>query len=151
MQDVILYVAADMPLGTVQDKTGSIAVRPPVLIRGVPVTLHIRLFSSMDGGETYPPEAFENVVSWSFVMDADYDIGTSCKIVADNAQITFGTVQDGEDTFSEVIVPISNMDTKMLETMLGKMESVCMTTELVGYDSEGVSIFAPPVGKKSGI
>lgn len=142
MQDVILYVAADMPLGTVQDKTGGVAVRPPVLIRGVPVKLHIRLFSSMDGAEIYPAQAFSGVDSWSFVMDADYDNRTNCKIIADNENIELNTVKDGDKNYTEVSVPIPNMNTPGLDEILENMESVCMTAELVGYDSEKFSIFA---------
>jgi len=138
MQDVIFYVSASQPLGTVQDKDGAEPVNPPVLVRGVPVRLCVRLFSSADGGTKYPAESLSDIVAWTFVMDADFNPDTTYKVIADNDSITLVTSQTNPP---EVRIPISDMDSPELAAMLGTAESICLTGELVGYNAEGYAVF----------
>ena len=138
MQDVIFYVSASQPLGTVQDKDGAEPVNPPVLVRGVPVRLCVRLFSSADGGTKYPAESLSDIVAWTFVMDADFNHDTTYKVIADNDSIELVTSQSNPP---EVRIPISDMDSPELAAMLGTAESICLTGELVGYNAEGYAVF----------
>lgn len=138
MQDVIFYVSATQQLGTVQDKTGSMSVNPPVLVRGVPVRLCVRLFSSDDGGTAYPATSLSDIVSWTFVMDDDFDPETSYKVIADNDSIELVTSQTNPP---EVRIPISDMESDELVESIGTRESIFLTGELIGYNSDGDSVF----------
>ena len=138
MQDVIFYVSASQPLGTVQNNDGSEPVNPPVLVRGVPVRLCARLFSSADGGTAYPAEKLADIARWTFVMDADFNPDTTYKVIADNDSIELVTSQSNPP---EVRIPITDMDSPELAAMLGTSESICLTGELVGYNAEGYAVF----------
>jgi len=145
MQNLICYVAANLPLGSVRNFDNSEACSPPILVRGVQVQLLFRLFATADGFNPIPLASLYNVDSWSFVMDSDFDGATSCKIVADNESITLSSVTEtigGESyTFTQVAVPIFDMASLQLATALGTRESINLNGELCGYDTNGEIAF----------
>lgn len=146
MQDLIFYVAANQPLGVFKDFENSIAVADPTLVRGVPVRLCVRLFATQDGPTAYPIDAFSSVRSWSFVMDTDYDSGTTVKIESDPNGISVETVTDTIDgiecSFTEVKISISNMNSVQLASLMYGKECVILTGQLIGSDENEQPVFA---------
>jgi len=146
MQNTIFYVAANQTLGVVRDYANAKNATAPTLVRGVEACLKMRIFAKSDGPEPYPISAFGNVVSWSWAMDNDFNEATSYKLVGDNADITVNTVteeiDDEELTFTEISIPMTQMNTEELAVWLGTQKSMSgLAGELVGYDAEGRQIF----------
>jgi len=146
MQDLIFYVAANQPLGVFKDYENSIAVAAPTLVRGVPVRLCVRLFATQDGPTAYPISSLSSAVSWSFVMDTDYDSNTAIKIQADLNGISVETVTDtinGEEcSFTEVRISISEMNSIQLASLMYGKECVILTGQLIGSDENEQPVFA---------
>jgi len=146
MQDIVFYAAANETLGQVRDYSNMRSADAPLLTLGVAVCLRMRLFTAVEVPTPYPVASFSNIVDWKWSMDADFDRSTACKLVADEGNISVQTVTDtvnGETmSFTEFVIPISNMNTEELSTWLGndKMKSG-LTGELVGYDGEGNASF----------
>lgn len=145
MQNLICYVAANLPLGSVRNYDNSEACSPPVLVRGAQVQILFRLFATADGFNPIPLADLSNVASWSFVMDSDYNGATACKIVADNESITLSSVTEtisGQSyTFTQVAVPIFDMSNITLVGAIGTRESINLNGELCGYDQNGEIAF----------
>ena len=127
MQNTIFYVAANETLGVVRDYANAKNATAPTLVRGVEACLKMRLFAKSDGPEPYPLSAFENVVAWAWAMDNDFNEATSYKLVGDNADITVTTVTEEIDeeeyTYTEVSIPMTNMNTEELAVWLGTQKS----------------------------
>jgi len=146
MQNTILYVDAHETLGAVKDYANARSVSAPTLVRGVEACLKIRLFASDTGPEPYPISAFANVVSWQWAMDNDFNEATSYKLVGDNEDITVHsvteTIEEEEFTFTEIVIPMTQMNTEELATWLGTDKSKTgLAGELVGYDSEARQVY----------
>ena len=146
MQDLIFYVAANETLGAVRDYANLRNENAPTLVLGVSVCLRMRLFTERNAATAYPVSAFSGIASWNWSMDGDYDRSTTCKLTADAGAITVHSVTDtvnGESmTFTEIVIPISSMNTLELATWLGTAESKSgLTGELVGYDGSGNAVF----------
>ncbi|MGE4300805.1 MAG: hypothetical protein AB7F40_04290 [Victivallaceae bacterium] len=145
MQNIVMYVAADQALGTVKDFAGAKPATAPVMVLGSKAMLRMRLFSDADGDTAYDIGLFAGIVSWQFVMDADYDASTTHKVVADNADISVATVtatvSDSERTYTEVAIPISNLNSTELQAALGTAKTYGLNSELCGYDSAGDLVF----------
>ncbi len=141
MQEIIIYVAANETLGTVRDHANAMDASPPTLALGASVRLRLRLFAASDADQAYDFESLSGVVSWQFAMDTDFDAATTHKIVADNAAITADEVVDGDETFTEVAIPVSNMNTEELTAALGAAETLSLNGELCGYDADAKLIF----------
>ena len=146
MQNIIFYVAANETLGTVRDYANAKNATAPVLVRGVEARLKMRIFAKSDGPEPYPVSAFENIVAWSWAMDNDFNEATSYKLVGDNADITVASIteiiDDEEYTYTEITIPMTQMNTEELAMWLGTQKSMSgLAGELVGYDAAGRQIF----------
>lgn len=145
-QNIIMYVSANGTLGTVRDAANAKNAASPVLTKGVAVQLHVRLFQELNNVAPYPIDELTKITAWSFVLDTDFDSDTPVKLVADNELIEIreisDIVNDEARTFTEVVIPISDMNTEELNSVLLKNESIStLTGELVGVDSEGSEIF----------
>lgn len=146
MQNIIFYVDAHETLGAVRDYANAKSAAAPTLVRGVEACLKIRLFASVSGPEPYPAAAFENVVSWQWAMDNDFNEATVYKLVGDNENITVGSVaeniDDEERSFTEISVPMTKMNTEELAAWLGTDKSRSgLAGELVGFDAEGRQVY----------
>lgn len=146
MQDIVFYAAANETLGVIRDYANERNSPAPVLTLGVSVCLRMRLFSSTEGATPYPIASLNGISDWQWCMDSDFDRDTACKLVADAGGISVHTETDtvnGETmSFTEFVIPISNMNTEELAAWLGneKMKPG-LTGELVGYDSYGNAAF----------
>lgn len=146
MQEIKIYVSAAESVGVIRDYANAKNANAPALVRGVETLLKLRLFSEPDSMTPYPIEQLADVMSWQFVMDADFDSQTAYKIVADNENITVNSVTvdiDGtNNTFTEIGIPLTNTNTAELDSWLNTAKSKAgLTAELVGYDSNGTAIF----------
>lgn len=146
MQELIFYVNAASTLGICRDSFDAKTVALPAIIRGGEVLFRMRLFSGNSPREQYPLEALQNVVSWEWNMDADYDEDTPCKLVADNSAITVGEVEEERDgtttIYTEIQIPVSQTNTVELRDWLNSAESKSdLSAELAGYDVDGKLAF----------
>lgn len=146
MQELIFYVNAASTLGVCRDSFDAKTVALPTIIRGGEVLFRMRLFSGNSPREQYPLEALQNVVSWEWNMDADYDEDTPCKLVADNSAITVGEVEEERDgtttVYTEIQIPVSQTNTVELRDWLSSAESKSdLSAELAGYDVDGKLAF----------
>lgn len=146
MQELIFYVNAASTLGVCRDSFDAKTVALPTIIRGGEVLFRMRLFSGNSPREQYPLEALQNIVSWEWNMDADYDEDTPCKLVADNSAITVGEVEEERDgtttVYTEIQIPVSQTNTVELRDWLSSAESKSdLSAELAGYDVDGKLAF----------
>ena len=146
MQNTTFYVAANETLGVVKDYANAKTAAAPTLVRGVEACLKMRLFLNRDGTEPYPLTAFANIASWQWAMDTDFNEATAYKLVGDSGNITVGsvteTVDDEEITYTEVTIPISNMNTAELVAWLGTDKSKTgLHGELVGFNADAKQVF----------
>lgn len=146
MQEIKIYVSAASSLGVIRDYANAKNVAAPTLVRGCEVMLKLRLFADSYGEDAYPIEQLDNVTHWQFVMDKDFDESTSYIIEADNSAITVASVTDTinetERNFTEISIPLVNVNTEQLNEWLGKDKSKAgMYAELIGYDASGDDIF----------
>ena len=122
MQDIVFYVAANETLGLVRDYANMHRADAPVLTIGVAACLRMRLFADINVSTPYPVTSFSGITDWRWSMDVDFDRSTACKLVADEGGISVHTVTDtvnGETrSFTEVVIPISNMNTQELAAWL---------------------------------
>ncbi len=146
MQNIVFYAAAKETLGMVRDYSNMHLSEAPVLTIGVAVCLRMRLFADVEVPTPYPIASLNGIAKWHWSMDADFDRSTSCKLVADEGGISVQTVTDtvnGETTsFTEFVIPISDMNTEELAAWLGnEATKPGLTGELVGYDNEDHAVF----------
>lgn len=146
MQNLIMYAVAESTLGLVRDYANAKGMNPPVFTKGFSALIRLRLFAELDNTDPYPAEQLQTISSWQCIWDKDYNSATAPVIVADNEKIFVNPVLEninGTDrTFTEIVIPVSNMNTQELDTVIGNSESVgglCM--ELVGFDSTGSASF----------
>lgn len=146
MQNITMYVVASSTLGAVRDFANAIWMSPPTFTRGFPATLNLRLFSEFDDGTPYDISALSNVASWQAVFDRDFNQSTTPILVADNENIfaheVTETINGTEYTFTEIQIPIPEMNTEQLVAWLGSDESKSgLHLELVGFDGSGEEFF----------
>lgn len=145
MQDIVFYVAAGDALGICKDSYGNQTVAAPSIIRGGEVRLRMRLLAG-DGTDTpLPVEPLLECVSWEWVMDSDWDDSTPSKLIADNASITVSDVEDGDGEtakhYTEVVIPIPEMNTQELKDYLASKETATLNGELCGYGEDAKVLF----------
>lgn len=146
MQNIIFYVAANETLGAVRDYANAKSVTPPTLVRGVEACLKMRLFAERDGSTPYPLATFAGITSWQWAMDNDFSEATAYKLIGDNGDITVGNVienaEGSEVEYTEITIPMSNMNTEELAAWLGSEKSKSgLVGELIGYDVAARQIF----------
>ena len=146
MQNVKFYVAAPQTLGTVRDYANAKNESAPTLVRGCEVELKMRLFANSEGTAPYPMEQLDGIVSWQWAMDRDFNEATSYILEADHAHISASSVRDEVDgteiEYTEISIPISNMNTEelvaWLETSASRNQ---LHGELIGFDAQGRQVF----------
>ena len=149
MQNIIMYVSAAEMVGEVKDFAGAQPATPPTFMIGVEALLKMRLFAESEGDRAYPIDELNQLSGWRFVMDSDFDSATPVKLEADNANIQLATVTDeaggSSRSYTEVAIPMPNMNTVELAEYLAAQEQVTLTGELTGYDANGAVVFCVQV------
>ena len=145
MQNIVFYVAANEPLGTVKDYANAKIVAAPTMVLGAACQLRMRLFANAEGPDAYPLTELAAVTSWQWQMDTDFTAATTRKIEADNGDIAVASVtveiDEEEYTYTEITIPISNMLTAELVAMMNGVESASIAGELCGFDGTGALVF----------
>lgn len=144
MQDIIAYVCAAETLGSFRDVYGVKEVAAPTLIRGGEYCLRLRLFAESGRNDPVPLSQFDSVESFVFAMDSDWDDSTTCKIIADNENISVSSVtvpatDDREQLIcTEIAIPLPATNTQEVIDFIGNRESgTGLTAELAGYSTDG--------------
>lgn len=161
MQEIQIYATASETVATVRDYANAKTVSAPSFVLGVSAKIKLTLFANMNNPLPLPMSELSNIVGWSFVMDNDFDTATDYKVVADNGNITVtGAETDGEkytedpededydpELAGEYIptvftIPLPDMNSTTLNEWIGTAASKGgLIGELVGYDSNGASVF----------
>lgn len=146
MQDLVFYVAAGATLGVVRDYANARNCAAPTFVRGVKACLKMRLFANNDTPDPYPIDQLEAISGWEWAMDCDFSDSTALKLAGDNRHISVAsvteTIDDTEYTFSEITIPMPEMNTAELLTWLGSAKSKNgLHGELVGYGPTGAQVF----------
>ena len=146
MQDIVFYAAVNETQGIVRDSANARNQSAPVLVLGVSACLKMRLFAACNVATPYPAASLSDISSWNWRMDSDFERNTPSKLVADANDIFVHTVTDSVDgetvTFTEFVIPISDMNTQELATWLGNEKKRSgLVGELVGYDVHENAVF----------
>lgn len=146
MQTIPFYVAAGSTLGAVRDYANAQNAAAPVLTRGVATCLKMRLFASGESADPYPLAELQSIPTWQFVMDDDFDSTSAYILVADHDDITVErvteTINGTPCVFTEITLPITEMNTEELNALLGTQESIAtLNGELVGFDEDSSEVF----------
>ena len=139
MQTIICYIGRTGGVrGVFRDAANLTGAPAPEIAAGVPYLVKFRVFDGIGEAAPLPADVLTECSGWSFELDGDYDGATTCKIVADNANIA--TAQANE--YTEFSVPLPNTYTEELAAALGSAARVTLHGELVGYDANGAAKFA---------
>lgn len=146
MQIIDMYAVANSTLGVVRDYVNAQGKNPPTFTLGSPVLLKLRLFEDYNESDPYPIANFASASSWQCVFDRDFAQDTTPILVADNANIICHTVtetiNENEFVFTEVQIPIPDMNTVELVRELGDSEEFTgLHMELVAFDSNAEETF----------
>lgn len=146
MQTIAIYINAHDTLGIVRDYANARNMDVPSLTRDVSVLLKLRLFADDEIDTAYPIAQLQTITSWQFVMDDDFNKQSTPPIIADNANIVLSsvtdTINDVERTYTQVAVPIPDMNSQELIELLGNNEQTDgLIGELVGFDSNADKVF----------
>lgn len=146
MQNIVLYVAAGGTLGVVKDYVNTRNVAAPTLMLGVGCTLKMRLFKGEDIQTAFPLAQLNTVAAWSWIMGDTFGGNAEPLVQADATEITVAQVTDAIDgttrTYTEVAIPMPDMNTEGLAEWLGEAESKGgLHGELIGTDTGGDIVF----------
>lgn len=145
MQNIVFYAAANEALGTCRDYMNAQDAPLPSIVRGSQICFRLRLFAAAENPIPYPMDELRKIVAWKFVMDSDFDEGTTCKLEAQNDQISIQsvleTINEQSIEYSEVRIPMLSLNTEELIAYMGAQETVTLNSELVGKDADGNDAF----------
>lgn len=116
--------------------------KPPVLMRGVPAILRIRLFK--DGEQVTAEELAAEYSSFRLVVAQDFDENTDPILVSDET----GATIDAENDL--LVLPMTSMNTETLEALIGTRERLDLGAELQLFkptvQDEPIEAWQFPVG-----
>ena len=141
MQDIILYIAAGQVLSEIRDSANARSSTAPSFALGVKVRFLLRLFKDIDTLDPYPLEDLENIVSWKWIMDTDYDQSTTAIFEGDNENITLESVNESSKTYTQITIPLTNTNTSEAIAALNTSKEISLIAELIGYDTSGNAVF----------
>lgn len=135
MQTITMYVVAGDAVGKVTDRAGAKNISPPTFVLGLSAELKLRLLSAEDSSMPLPESQFDNISSWEFYLDRDYDKTTGpLAVTTQDITLTSGTDSDG--AYTELSIAIS-LNSDSLHEALGTAEVVSgLIGELVGFDNQ---------------
>ena len=137
MQNIVLYVNADSTLAYVTDSYGGRYENRVSFTRGFKANLVLRLLTG-ENGEPYPIDELRQYTAWRCAFDVDYNQTTTPILIGDSDSI----VLSGDGGFTEISIPVSNMNTVELVDAIGNSESLTgITMELVGILPDGTDGF----------
>jgi len=136
MQDIIVYLRADGVKATVVDNYGT-ATPNPYVARGTQCNLCLRFIYKAD--TPYVLSELSPYVSWKFVMDKDWLTATTVLVLVDSgitvSEVTENAGEDDEITYSQIKIPLTELNTAELIAALENSESLSLGAELAGYEA----------------
>lgn len=146
MQNITFYARAAETLGEFTDYANAKTKPAPILTRGVAVYLRMRLFKEDGSLDPVPIDTFADVKAWQWVMDDDFDSTSNYILVAQHDQITVEAkteeIEGESREITEFTIPIPEMNTEELDTVLQKKENVAnLNGELVGLNGAGEAVY----------
>jgi len=130
MQSLPIYLNVDGHVATPVDAYNAVRSTPPALMRGVRALLCLRL---VDDEGNPDDTGIAALVGWEFVLAGDWDTDTDPEIrVTSGIAVVSTTV--GTNTFNEIQIPLTELNTEELISKLGNSASVDLGAELVGFE-----------------
>ena len=138
MQEITYYVTMDhIPRGKLMDHFNDYPDDDPIgLVVGIPIQINLMLFKSRNTG-TRPYPVPDDIVSWKFFADNDFNRSTEPLITVDSGIYTVETTSQ-----TKLVIPISDMSGERLVELLGTrgvLEDI--TGEVIGYDELDNAVF----------
>lgn len=138
MQEITFYVTMDhIPRGKLMDHFNDYPDDDPIgLVVGIPIQINLMLFKSRNTG-TRPYPVPDDIVSWKFFADNDFNRSTEPLITVDSGIYTVETTSQ-----TKLVIPISDMSGERLVELLGTrgvLEDI--TGEVIGYDELDNAVF----------
>lgn len=138
MQEITFYVTMDhIPRGKLMDHFNDYPDDDPIgLVVGIPIQINLMLFKSRNTG-TRPYPVPDDIVSWKFFADNDFNRSTEPLITVDSGIYTVETTSQ-----TKLVIPISDMSGERLVELLGTrgvLEGI--TGEVIGYDELDNAVF----------
>ena len=122
MESITANLLINRLTATLVDDSKKTTSTVPTLIRGMPTTLVLKIFSS--NGLAYPAAELENRV-WKLVLSNDWDTNTPPQI--ETTSIT--------STKNELHIKFDQLNTAELVKAIGSQQSLNLGAELIGIDS----------------
>ena len=132
--DIKLYTTMDfLPDAQIRDRDNDHPESDPIdLVWGVHSRLIFVLFRGRDYG-TEPFQLPDDIASWTWMVDSDFDRSTPPLIEGDNAEIE--AVET--DTETKIIVPFTVNGARLESSLVGRSYIDDLTGELLGLSSDG--------------
>jgi len=135
MFDLVVYLRVDGVVGTVVDSYAQRSYATPTIARGLAARLSLRPLH-VDGSPFALSEL--DYAAWDFVVAHDW-ITTTPPQIRIQTDIEVVEVEEGEVTYAEIQIPLTNTNTEELIAVLGSTEGSTLGAELAGIP-EGDSI-----------
>lgn len=120
--EISLRLLENTPFAVAVSSDNRCQVKPPVLMRGVPSILRIKLFKA--GGLVTAAELSALYTGFRLVIANDFDDTTAPLLVSDENGATIDAQNDC------IFLPISEMNTETLEDLIGTRERLDLGAEL---------------------
>lgn len=140
--EISLRLVDNTPFAVTVSDDNRCQVKPPVLMRGVPAILRIKLFKA--GGLVKAAELSALYTGFRLVIANDFDDTTAPLLVSDENGATVDAQNDC------IVLPISEMNTLNLEALIGTRERLDLGAELQLFkpalQDEPIEAWQFPVG-----
>lgn len=142
MQKIKIFVCADSVVGQYRDEVNASSAQAPMIVKGVEVLFSLRLFDRQNSPEPYNIELLQRIPVWKFAIDYDFNEETAYILEADNEKITVNRIEEEQNIYTEISIPIPETNTVQLKEWMGEEKSKSgLVGELSGYDSDGRAVF----------
>ncbi len=120
--EISLRLVENTPLAVITSPDGKRQEKPPLLMRGVPAILQIRLFRA--GGLVKAAELSALYTGFRLVIANDFDEDTAPLLVSDESGATIDAENDC------IVLPMTEMNTETLEAIIGVKDRLDLGAEL---------------------
>ncbi len=120
--EISLRLVENTPLAVITSPDGKRQEKPPLLMRGVPAILQIRLFRA--GGLVKAAELSALYTGFRLVIANDFDEDTAPLLVSDESGATIDAENDC------IVLPMTEMNTETLEAIIGVKDRLDLCAEL---------------------
>lgn len=126
-----MYLRAGDVAATVVDENNKAAKGFPTITRGVRSNMHLRVLDA--DGTPFSVESLD-YDSWDFVLAHDWNTATPVQIRM-QTDITVTSVTEGEKTYSQINIPLTETNTVELVAVIANSQSTKLGAELAGFET----------------